>query len=551
MVLGVNELGESSAYLYNGLGALVENTWVIKKNAYGYHEVSALTNMVAGEVVVDPQTGKKDKKDKLAPEVVAASPELNKTSTVVKQFVVDYTSDTFEPLMEYEVNSLEYRYVYGNDRLSVNITGVDTSAGNLIEKVNQIRLYYHMDYLGTADYLTSPMTGKVESWTYYNEWGEITHNAVLKCGQRELDLVKRYATHDYDSVLSMYYAKARFYDDEDRRFTAIDPILDGSVYDITDYATDPVQFVQYLYVKNNPVIYIDPDGLRPVIDDLDPYGAYSEKSFDYRYYRQEHKDMFIEGIVSSATAPLHGFDLSQARDYNNYIKKCDKGTDYTKPTILAIDTGDKNVDIAYTIWWDNRPIEEFEGDPRYTAMTVAAFQNKLMRMSSKGINVSKLSVAELNKLFGEEMNSQAEATMAMFGAAVAITKNALGVSNQLTKIKGTSNAVGKGSEVTNLLNNMPELTGSNRDKLLSTTQNSELRKIVDQLYRPGATIGDGGTASKLVQEFYEGSSTHLIKAQERLNQLNNLAKSGNLGFNDLDILEALRNDLNNAINLFK
>jgi RHS repeat-associated protein len=257
MVLGVNELGESSAYLYNGLGALVENTWVIKKNAYGYHDVSALTNMVAGEVVVDPQTGKKDKKDKLAPEVVAASPELNKTSTVVKQFVVDYTSETFEPLMEYEVNSLEYRYIYGNDRLSVNITGVDTSEGNLIEKVNQIRLYYHMDYLGTADYLTSPMTGKVESWTHYNEWGEITHNAVLKCGQRELDMVKRYATHDYDSVLEMYYAKARLYDAENRRFAAIDPILDGSIYALTFYAKNPVQFVQYLYVKNNPIIYID------------------------------------------------------------------------------------------------------------------------------------------------------------------------------------------------------------------------------------------------------------------------------------------------------
>lgn len=74
-------------------------------------------------------------------------------------------------------------------------------------------------------------------------------------------------------------------------------------------------------------------------------------------------------------------------------------------------------------------------------MTVAAFQNKLMRMSSKGIDVSKLSVAELNKLFGEEMNSQAEGTMAMFGAAVAITKNALGVSNQLNKIKGGSDAL--------------------------------------------------------------------------------------------------------------
>ncbi|MEA5095216.1 MAG: RHS repeat-associated core domain-containing protein [Sedimentibacter saalensis] len=199
-----------------------------------------------------------------------------------------------------------------------------------------------MDYLGTADYLTSPMTGKIESWTHYNEWGEITHNAVLKCGQRELDMVKRYATHDYDSVLGMYYAKARFYDAEDRRFTAIDPILDGSVYDITDYATNPVQFVQYLYVKNNPVIYIDPDGLRPVIDDLDPYGAYSEKSFDYRYYRQEHKDMFIEGIVSSATVPVHGFDLSQVRDYNKKIKKCDDnyGEETADPIPSKIDLND-------------------------------------------------------------------------------------------------------------------------------------------------------------------------------------------------------------------
>ncbi len=118
-----------------------------------------------------------------------------------------------------------------------------------------------MDYLGTADYLTSPMTGKVESWTHYNEWGKITHNAVLKCGQRELDMVKRYATHDYDSVLGMYYAKARFYDAEDRRFVAFDPILDASEYDIKSCLSNPVQFVQYLYVKNQPLLLIDPLGL--------------------------------------------------------------------------------------------------------------------------------------------------------------------------------------------------------------------------------------------------------------------------------------------------
>ena len=263
MVKGINDIGESSEYLYNGLGALVENTWIIKKNAYGYHDVTALVEdtMVDGEIVVDKQTGKKDKKEKKSQEEVAASPELNKTSTVVKQFVVDYTTETYEPLMEHEVNGLDYRYVYGNDRLSVNITGVENGSAKLVENANQIRLYYHMDYLGTADYLTSPMTGKVESWTHYNEWGEITHNAVLKCGVRELDLVKRYATHDYDQVLGMYYAKARFYAPENRRFTAVDPILEPSQYDIKDYVNNPVHLVQYLYVSNNPIVYIDPLGL--------------------------------------------------------------------------------------------------------------------------------------------------------------------------------------------------------------------------------------------------------------------------------------------------
>ena len=98
---------------------------------------------------------------------------------------------------------------------------------------------------------------------------------------------------------------------------------------------------------------------------------------------------------------------------------------------------------------------------------------------------------------------------------------------------------------------MPEITGSTRDKLLSKIQNSDLGRIVNELYRPGAKVGDGGTASILTQEFLEGTSTHLAKAQQRLTQLNNLAKSGKLGLNDIDILEALRNDLSNAINLFK
>ena len=298
MVKGVNANAESSSYLYNGLGALVEQTWVIAKNSYGYHDVlaEAVDSVAeepetAGDPVDSPEvpapsddnttetdaaldeapadsadsgimllaSSNKDHSGKKPSDKPTGS-DVKKTSTVVKEFVVDYTTETHEPLMEHEVNGLTYRYVYGNDRLSVNITGVENGSSKLIENGNQIRLYYHMDYLGTADYLTSPLTGKVESWTHYNEWGEITHNAVLKCGQRELDLVKRYATHDFDAVLNQYYAKARFYDAENRHFTAMDPILDPSQYSIKEYVDEPVQLVQYLYVSNNPIVYIDFSG---------------------------------------------------------------------------------------------------------------------------------------------------------------------------------------------------------------------------------------------------------------------------------------------------
>ena len=184
---------------------------------------------------------------------------------MVKQFVIDYTRETQDPLMEHEVNGLDYRYVYGNERLGVNISPIENGAGSVVESGTvgqQIRLYYHQDLRGTVDYLTSPVSQKVESWTHYNEWGEITHNAVLKCGQRELDLVKNYTCHDFDAVLNLYYAKARMYDAENRRFVALDPIMDGSVYDISERVTDPMMFVKYLYVKDNPLRWIDPLGLK-------------------------------------------------------------------------------------------------------------------------------------------------------------------------------------------------------------------------------------------------------------------------------------------------
>ena len=61
-----------------------------------------------------------------------------------------------------------------------------------------------------------------------------------------------YTGHDWDDVLGMYYAKARFYDPAAKRFVSMDPIK-GNVL-------DPLSLVSYLYCVDNPLKYIDPLG---------------------------------------------------------------------------------------------------------------------------------------------------------------------------------------------------------------------------------------------------------------------------------------------------
>lgn len=58
-------------------------------------------------------------------------------------------------------------------------------------------------------------------------------------------------------MLDLYYAKARMYDAYNRLFTARDPILDPSQYDLREYVKEPMALVHYLYVADNAINYID------------------------------------------------------------------------------------------------------------------------------------------------------------------------------------------------------------------------------------------------------------------------------------------------------
>ena len=89
----------------------------------------------------------------------------------------------------------------------------------------------------------------------YNEWGEITYREALDItsSYRRIWPQSSYTGHDWDDVLGMYYAKARFYSAEDKRFVSMDPIKGEIV--------NPLSLVPYVYCVNNPLRWVDPLGL--------------------------------------------------------------------------------------------------------------------------------------------------------------------------------------------------------------------------------------------------------------------------------------------------
>ena len=77
-----------------------------------------------------------------------------------------------ENLMEYERydEGLTYRYVYGVDKLGVTAYTIPNGSASVTTAEETIPLYYHMDHMGSSEFLTSDVTQKVNSWISYDEW---------------------------------------------------------------------------------------------------------------------------------------------------------------------------------------------------------------------------------------------------------------------------------------------------------------------------------------------------------------------------------------------
>ena len=247
MVRGTNKAGEVSAYTFNGLGVRVGTEQILEDNSHGYTDFHCQTPSV--------ETG------------------IEKPEVVKTDYVIDYTRLDIDQrvLMKSEQDGYDFFYTYGLDKLQVMTIGEGSNWwGQSIKKCVNMA-YVHTDRLGSVVNL-SDQYGRVTARADYTDWGEVRRytDITVDGGFRRLLPEITYATHEYDDVLNQFYAKARMYDADNKRFAAIDPILNPAEYSISNYVSDPMMLVQYLYAKNNPIRWIDLLGLTsiPFVDGI-------------------------------------------------------------------------------------------------------------------------------------------------------------------------------------------------------------------------------------------------------------------------------------------
>ncbi len=94
---------------------------------------------------------------------------------------------------------------------------------------------------------------------------------------------------------------------------------------------------------------------------------------------------------------------------------------------------------------------------------------------------------------------------------------------------------------------------SRRDVLLKKAKNDRLRNAIDQLYKKGSFIGDGGTASILKFEkrtgikFGRNGNSHLQKAEDMEKYMKNRVLSENLSKSDKKLANTILKMLRRAI----
>ncbi|MFH1503807.1 MAG: RHS repeat-associated core domain-containing protein [Candidatus Omnitrophota bacterium] len=184
--------------------------------------------------------------------------------------------DSLKNKATFEKKSTSKMYIYHNSR-------------RLAMKENNKKYFYHLDHLGGTNIISNE-TGQQVKYLDYKPYGE------TKTETGTLNTTKKFTGKELDDSTGLYDYAARMYDPKLARFISADPIEynDGGIKlaggrSLETFLINPQNLNRYTYCLNNPIRYIDPDGLLTVLIPGTKLAPWKEMGFEKDFIKTVRK----------------------------------------------------------------------------------------------------------------------------------------------------------------------------------------------------------------------------------------------------------------------
>jgi len=148
-------------------------------------------------------------------------------------------------------------------------------------------VYYHTDAIGSVRAITDA-TGAVIGRYDYLPFGELWPSVPPAPAE-----VRQFGGKERDDETGLDYFGARYHSSNIGRFTTVDPAMNIEVAML-----DPQRWNRYAYAKNNPFVFIDPDGRDAIL-------ARSLQVGQFMRIAGEMRDKVAEVLGANSAGPQH------------------------------------------------------------------------------------------------------------------------------------------------------------------------------------------------------------------------------------------------------
>ena len=190
-----------------------------------------------------------------------------------KRYIKTYNNiDTYLD-KEYELYQNEHRYYIYMDGKAIALFKDDS--------ISQSLHYLHSDHIDSITYISDENGAIVEDISY-DSFGE--SNSTFSITNRG------YTGHEHIENTKFIHMNARIYDSKLSRFISADPIV--------PFPYDTQAYNRYAYVKNNPLILMDPTGHGWLSDRVKVVKKKVKE--EAKHFESKHRDELKKGVIAMA-----------------------------------------------------------------------------------------------------------------------------------------------------------------------------------------------------------------------------------------------------------